>query len=546
MKKTKRFLSVILSVMMISMMTGCSGKGGEKAASLPESSSNAGNPPSNSANPGSESNANIAYPIEGGGTLSIWMSFPPNAAKYFQSLAENETMIQIQKETGINIQFVHPPQGQESENFNLLVASGKLPDIIKGQKYKGGAVAAVNDGVFADLTDLIPEYAPDYYKRLEEDDMFRKLATTNEGKIYSMYSYKRVSEPFWYRPQFRTDWLRKFNMEIPLTLDEYEAYFEKVLETKPGVAPFCLNASGLEGQILGAFDIGQGVRGNGDGFFVKDGRIKHTYTEAAFKDYLTLMRDWYEKGYILKDFTTANYETTFASGKVALSFANSVKIYPASKELGFEASSGPYPRLKKGQQYHTAYYYWPLNGDETNINAKSKNIELALKFLNYGFTDKGILTFNYGPEGTAWKMVDEKPVYQDYILSSDKYNITDAEYTIRSHDGWARERLSDGVAMAGNSKDPECWNYRMKWNDDKTVDSDYAIPPLSYPSEDNSKRAKIMTDVNTYASEMILKYITSAASLDNFENEFVKNVKELGIDEAIHITQKAYDALMRK
>ena len=40
--------------------------------------------------------------------------------------------------------------------------------------------------------------------------------------------------------------------------------------------------------------------------YVQDGEIKFGPVEDGFKDYITLMHDWYEKGYIEADFISDN------------------------------------------------------------------------------------------------------------------------------------------------------------------------------------------------------------------------------------------------
>ncbi|GMK37457.1 hypothetical protein PCCS19_05110 [Paenibacillus sp. CCS19] len=66
------------------------------------------------------------------------------------------------------------------------------------------------------------------------------------------------------------------------------------------------------------------------------------------------------------------------------------------------------------------------------------------------------------------------------------------------------------------------------------------MPPVSIAVEDSSRYASIMTDVNTYKDEMILKFIMGAEPLDKFDR-FVETLKGLGIDEAIQIQQSALE-----
>jgi putative aldouronate transport system substrate-binding protein len=264
MKMGKKTVSIVIVCLLILsfVLAGCS--------KAPDTPADKGTPsakptetpaekPDQSSDEQDDDLKNTLYPIANGDiTLKIWMPIHSIATKYIQTYAENEAFIQAMEDTGVKLEFTHPASGQESEQFNLMIASQEYPDIAFQQKYKGGVVQGVTDGIYEDLTELIPEYAPDYYALIQQNDEFRREATTADGKIYAFYIYKDVDAAFegeWRRTQFRKDWLDEFGMEIPKTFEEYEAFFEKVLEAKPGVAPFILEPSGIEKQLLAPFDM---------------------------------------------------------------------------------------------------------------------------------------------------------------------------------------------------------------------------------------------------------------------------------------------------
>lgn len=576
--KFKRIAALLLALsMMATAFAGCSGNGGSSSSSassaVSESSAASSDAGSESSEPASSGTATeelgfeaevvplpdeaqMEYPVENGGTLSIWCNLRPVSAQYYQSLAEDITVQCLEEETGIDVEFVHPATGQEAENFNLMVVSGTLPDIIVDGDtyYSGGAAAAVEDGVFADLTDLVPEYAPDYNYFLENNDMFWRLATAADGSINSIYCYKDVQAPFYLRTQFRQDWLDEWDMDVPETFDEYEAYFQKVQEEYPDVSPFTLDDTGLQLQFLAAFGIA--TNDNGQRFFVKDGKVSHTFNEDALLDYLTLMNDWYAKGYINRDFLTLDDTEAvqaFVTGQTASVVGNSDNVYTLSEELGIDATTGPFARVNEGDPYHGDVFYFPQNGQPTSINAKSENIELALQWLNYGFTKQGAGTHNFGDPETTWTWSEEVnpeygttiPEYTDYALNNTEFPLSDIEYTLRLHVSWAKYRYGDDVSMIRNVSDPDCWNYRAKWSDDETVDSAYVLPTLAFTPEEADEVGTLTTNIDTYAEEMILKFITGDTPLSEFEN-FQAQVESLGMPRLLELYQNAYDQLLSK
>lgn len=107
--------------------------------------------------------AEITYPVEQSAKITWW--HPLRAPSYQSSHNDNICWQQIAKDVGVEIEWIHPAAGTETEQLNLLLMSDKLPDIIQIDGYlesAGGAAALVDDGVAVDLTDYLEQYAPDY------------------------------------------------------------------------------------------------------------------------------------------------------------------------------------------------------------------------------------------------------------------------------------------------------------------------------------------------------------------------------------------------
>ena len=80
----------------------------------------------------------------------------------------------------------------------------------------------------------------------------------------------------------------------------------------------------------------------------------------------------------------------------------------------------------------------------------------------------------------------------------------------------------------------------MLWSDDPKVDSEYSMPVLTLTAEENKERSDIIAEVSPYVSEMMLKFITGAESLDRFDS-YLETLNTLNFPRAKEITQTAYD-----
>ena len=78
------------------------------------------------------------------------------------------------------------------------------------------------------------------------------------------------------------------------------------------------------------------------------------------------------------------------------------------------------------------------------------------------------------------------------------------------------------------------------YDDDPLLDGALYLPNISLTEEETEKRTSIMNDIDIYVNEMVIKFIRGTESLDNWP-QFVKNVEAMRLDEAIAVTQAAYD-----
>ena len=539
-KKSLGFCAVFLAVALLLAACGqpaSSGTGEESPSAVQESSAAAGE--------AAGAAGGNSYPIvtDGSIELTYWTPLNASAAKFISNFSENTAYQQMQEDTGIKLKFIHPAAGQEKEQFNLLIASNDLPDILAyAQAYNGGEFQGMRDGFFLDLTDKLPALAPEYYKLIQEDEEFFREVSDDDGRITAFCGYKPQGDPPYRRVILRNDVLEEIGVaEVPRTIDEYEAMFDKMLAA--GITPYLpiKDIKGVEMQFAGIFGlyaestIAEGVRWGKK----EDGSIYLAHIEPEFKDYLTLMNKWYQKGYIYKDFTSVDEpqaNTMFDTKQVGMIIGPIVANYNRSQSQDFTVTSAPYPRLQEGDQLHYEFTdIWPrMNYNETT----------AVITKDCQYVDEAIRLMNWGVEGVNWDTVDGKRTYNDTMLNNEKFGTEEASYIYKMHFAPKLTYL-DTECHANLLKSPGALESRFWHADDPNVDSSHRLPPFQLSSEALSRRASIMSNVTTYCDEMVLKFIIGTEPLDNFD-KYVETVKSMGVDEAIQLTQEAYDQYMNK
>jgi putative aldouronate transport system substrate-binding protein len=130
------------------------------------------------------------------------------------------------KELGVGV--IHPYvewNGGTSylNQLNLKIAANEMPDMFFPQQ--GMEASLAKNGAIADLTDLLPKYAPNLWNAIPKDvwDIVKANDPTGQGRIYyvpSVLDYGRMGG------LIRKDWLDKVGLPMPKTQED----FVKVLE----------------------------------------------------------------------------------------------------------------------------------------------------------------------------------------------------------------------------------------------------------------------------------------------------------------------------
>jgi len=495
------------------------------------------------------------YPVKGaeGITLTYWNPIFAGAAAFISSQAENDSYIAMQENTGVKLEFIHPAAGTERESFQLLMG-GELPDIIlmqNGSYYTGDLQAMYDDGIIIDLAPYLDEYAPQY-KACATATELAEAQCFADGKALGMYKMTHADKMPYTRVNINKDWMREAGIENePKTIAEYEAYFDWILANKPGVTPLYIgNLATTDTQTMnlftGAFNFLY------DWFLVEGDATQVGYWANApeYKDFLTLMKNWYDKGYLGKDFmgiALNEAQAMFDSGNLGALCASVDATYTRVNALenGFEVTNLPYMRKEADSVLGSGLANTPVgDGGEwvSVVTTACKHPEIAVQFLNYGWTLEGALIANFGIEGKSWDYDENMiPRYYKEVMINNPNGMTfsNAGNIYRIHFG-PKYCFPDDIAHATVASNPEALRIRTMWKGDENEQNYLQLPPVKFTAEEQTERADLIAQVDTYAKEMMIKFITGAEPLDNYD-AYVKAVEEYGLLDAIAITQTAVD-----
>jgi putative aldouronate transport system substrate-binding protein len=528
--------ALVACVVMGTAMVGCSEKSGEQTEASPSA--------------GASTAQAAAYPLQTDKTLTYWGQLP-NALVGVKSKHDEVPFYQEwQKRTGVKLSFTTPPANQINESFNIMLASGELPDVIEYNffGFPGGPEKAIKDGYILKLNDLIDQHAPNYKKFLQEHPELDKMVKTDNGSYYS-FPTLRVDDFLltFQGPVIRKDWLDELGLPVPETIDEWTTALKAFKEKKGAKAPisFIGKPRVFNDLGIGAFVGAYGVTRD---FYMENNTIKFGPAEPGYKEFLKLFRQWYADGLLDKDIATVDSKvldaniTAGATGATwGLSGGGIGKWQPLLKEKNANASivGTKYPVLTKGTTPKFGqldYAYSP--GYMAAVSAKSPHAELAVKMLDYAYSEKGRQFFNFGTEGVSYTMVNGNPTFTDLLMKNpDKLAPSQAmALYIRGNTGGPfvmDKRVSEQYLSLPEQKSAiELWQ--------KTDVVKYQLPLVTPTPEESTEFAKIMADINTLVDEMTLKIILGAEPLDSFE-KYVEKMNSVKLSRAIEIKKAALE-----
>ncbi len=392
-------------VVLLGMTAACSGGGGQPA--------NGGAPaPGNSGtNAGTQGNASA----DSGKPLNLQFLVPSYADAPNMN---DEYWTEWQKRTNTKLDVEWVPSGDYDTKFDLVLASGNLPEIIVSTSLtRPTLINAINQGAFWDLTPFLGDFSK--YPNMKNNSgpnvwNYMKL----DGKIYGLPRN---------RPQIdlgikiRKDWLDKFKLPIPKTLDEYAADLKTIVNGDP-------DGNGKKdtiGIIGGGFLLADGD----DTFLSAFGGLKPVYDKdggminSRLTPNYTSMVEWFRKQYadgiLAKEFSAikkTQAEELFSTGHAASYVRNIWRDYTWEQEN---------KKTQPGAQIITLPPMQGPGGVSVSLASPtfgafyiSKKVpeEKVKQILDYfeKTTTKEYTDFNYyGIEGVHHTVVDGQPQLTD-------------------------------------------------------------------------------------------------------------------------------------
>jgi putative aldouronate transport system substrate-binding protein len=499
----------------------------------------------------------VAASAEEASTLKV-LFYTNSLTKDVNSLAYIQNMA---KDANVTLDIEQISSGW-SEIKSTLLASGDIPDLIIGANAITNSDIAQFKDMFADMSGMIDEYAPNIRAAFNAHPELAYLATSDDGSIYGIPKYQRFWPKTYLRQMINTSWLKKLGLSVPTTLDElYDVLLafkdndcdgdgdpnnEIPMDFAAGVA------SGSIYQIPWALCMlcGYGVPVTAitdQGWYLDDGQVKNIYVSDEYYDLMQFLNKCWNAGLISKEIFTQDYATyaaTSRKGIVGYTFGWDITDRMGSADLVDQyqviAPIVPSKDYADKAVWETSYYTLNYYSPTAVMSAACQNKEAAMRFLNLFYSDEYGMQELFGSMGECisdngdgtytvlppadtsidpgtWKWTNAQADGGCmYINDNLKLTLPTDMQLINTLD----ETYTDYVARVGKDMWPGTF---LKYND-----------------EDNSNLSFYMTDLKSLFETNFASWIANGVDEATWQ-AYLKSANSAGYQDARQIVQTAVD-----
>ena len=488
----------------------------------------------------------VEFPFTDVPTTLNWFLPAPNLPQNggMEGYKDFETIQMLNQASNVEMQFTEVPFMAYSEQFNLVCASGDLPDLLYGVSnyFAAGLTAAKEQDIIISVNDYLETCAPDYLRLIDEKGLEKQVKNDNGDILQFSQLVDSLAQKS--GGVIRSDWLNALGMEVPETVDQLEEAL-MAFKTEYGCAqPLYMTNENTGANII--FAYGLPSNGVSDCMYQVDGQVRAVYQESGLKDYLERLHKWYDADLFSHDYMAVSYDP-FAQAEKVLLADNDVAVWSANlndipsyadvAEEGFLLEPLPSLVLNEGDELHCSSMTW-LEMASVSISTGCEAPDLASKWINYWYSDEGYLQYNYGVEGVTFEREGHGARFTEMVDSND-LGLTASQF-LRLYclagqiPGYQAQKRT---AVYYDDMQNKAWDV---WSESLGDDA-YIIPSgISLTAEESNEYASIVSDILTYASENIPRFVVGDRSFEEWDS-FVAEVEGMNLRRAIEIYQGALD-----
>ncbi len=472
---------------------------------------------------------------------------------FFGDVSENpdlkaQFLTEFEKKFGVKIKMNLIPRNNYIDKLNLMIASGELHGIIRlfspadVLKLKDDGVIEPMDEYLADNPVFKSEFEP-------VGNVFRY-----EGKLWAIYdgSTGNIFARYW-----RQDWLDKFKLKVPQTLDELYNAAKLFTENDPdgnGIK----DTVGLTGASVAwnLQDIFQAcdakindIGGNSIAYDPITGAWDDSMLKPGMVKALNFLNKLYKNGYLDPEFATnkgSNMRDRLMSGKYGSAFywiQWGVQVLPPALQKNVPTAKISIAPVTKGDRTLRLNQYVAGGNLHVLIKGTKQPKQVVNTFVNtfFGSAD-GNLWGRYGTEGVSWKrdgnrIVQLKDAKTGNLMLNPSLCLPIAKYDLDK-----LPVVPDGP-QAEQDLAISQWNYIKKVIQDGLADKTLFDASGIRDAPFSTTYTTLSTDIDRLFNEVVIKAttgeLTPQVAIQNYRDAMKKMGAQKALDEMNAFLSKA-------
>ena len=403
-------------------------------------------------------------------TYSVWL-YNGQDASYYTDYAENPTIQYLMSKTWgenedtIKLEFQVPPAGRQQENYETMVATGDFPTLMQGS-VADAPPRMLESEMIVDITDLVKEYMPNYYNRIQTNETLKSKAVFNIDGEEKILSINVANEDYGYYfsgNMYRRDWIVKYGKNPqtgaaftggytdeadvdswvddvvfpsggtePVYISDWEWMFEIFTEAMADLNitdSYCTSiyypGYMWSGGLCSCFGEPIPIWYKGS-----DDVVRFGGDSESMRAYLQCLNNWYEKGWLDQDFNERTADIFYATDDT------NKRLGKVGMWIGTQAELGGRLDMHDGgltEGIYVAGCAWPINdvyGDDSCKNVEPWATQAGTSLVGTGFLvmegaqekDLGpllsMLDYLYSDEGAVVRTLGATPAQMEDASST--------------------------------------------------------------------------------------------------------------------------------
>lgn len=496
------------------------------------------------------------YPMDAQDQTLTWFAaqgYTLNAA--YADASQSPFHRDLQEMLGVKINWQFPTAGTDStQAFNLMLASGKLPDIIFNDIMRD-AERYIDEETIRDLSAHMEQWSPNYWKWIHSNPAYDRAMKTDSGKYYG-YGFFREDGGWndtYLGPVVNKAWLDECGIPMPATIDDWDKTLRVFKERYGAVLSFAwarvINYGTFLSGAFGAYSFADFKL-----YVDKNGAIQLANIQNEYRNQLAKINEWWRDGLLDQDVLSVNdtmAQSNALNKKMGISFTSMGQLSNWAKD-GVNANNGSnwvglqYPKGSDGTLVMVPGGYGIGSvASAITTSLPEEKLELAMRVLDYAYSEEGNLYWNYGKKGYSWDGgPDGKPAYLP-LVTQDPNGLNDA---ISKYGGstWSGSCIQ-ATAMLYMKNSQQAIDANDLWfYPNEAVTANWNLPNGMTMTPDESSRAgELQTAIKTYVDEMAVQFITGQANLSAWDS-YVSRINSMGLSELLSIYQAAYSRYLAR